>query len=130
MRSLTDFDAMHLQMKYSTLHCLSKGYSPLDLLLHVDVATVSYLLKFGTSQNEPNPSKTSQNQPKQLKKNCETTWNNPMLQKWGNLEFSTSFHFSNFESKCPNLGIFGEAIFQQNFTSTLFWIWAFCVKKY
>ena len=80
-----------------------------------------------TSRIHLKRAKTSQNN---LKKNCETTWNNPMLQKWGNLEFSTSFHFSNFESKCPNLGIFGEVIFQQNFTCTLFWIWVFCVKKY
>ena len=49
----------------------------------------SYLLKPETSQNNPKPAKTTQ-------KNCETTWNDPKFQNWGNMEFSTSFRFSNF----------------------------------
>ena len=43
-------------------------------------------------------------------KNCETTRNDPKLQKWGNLEFFVSFHFSNFEPKSPNLGILGKEV--------------------
>ena len=64
---------------------------------------LTYLLKPVTSQNEPKPAKTSQI-------NCKTTWNDPKFQNLGNLKFSTSFRFSNFELKSL--------------------IWAFWTKKY
>ena len=71
-------------MKWNTLlYIVFKEYSPLDLLLHVDVATVSNLLKFGTSQNEQNPSKTSQNQPKQFKKKLWNDLKQPNVTKMG-----------------------------------------------
>ena len=76
-----------------------------------------YLLKLGTSQNDPKPAKTSRNQPKRpenkqsnpnkIVKQPETTGK---FKNLGNLQFSTSFRFSNFEPKCPNLGILGQEI--------------------
>ena len=62
-----------------------------------------YLLKPGTSQNEPKPAKTTP-------QNCETTRNDPKFENWGNLKFSTSFRFSNLEPKYPNLGILGQKV--------------------
>ena len=57
-----------------------------------------------TSQNEPKRPKTSQNKPRK----CGMTQKDPEFQNWGNLECSTSFRFSNFWPKCPNLGLFGS----------------------
>ena len=54
--------------------------------------------------NEQKWSETSQNAPLPPKKNCKTTQNNFKIQNWVNLEIFTSFHFSNFQPKCPNLG--------------------------
>ena len=34
----------------------------------------------------------------------------PKFQNWGNLEFSISFGFSNFELKCLYLGILGKEV--------------------
>ena len=64
---------------------------------------LAYLLKPRTSQNKPKPVGTTQ-------KSCETTRNHPKSQNWGNSNFSTSFHFSNFEPKCRNLGILGKEV--------------------
>ena len=55
-----------------------------------------YLLKPGTSQNVTKP--------------AETTRNDTKVQNWGNLEFSTSFYFSNFEPICPNLSILDQKV--------------------
>ena len=64
---------------------------------------IAYLLKPRTSQIDLIPAKMIQT-------NWETTRNDPKFQNWGNLEFSTSFCFSNF-GPCTR-------------------IWAFCAKKY
>ena len=74
------------------------------------VANIAYLLKPGASQNELKPDKTSRSQPKQPQKNNKTTRNDTKFQNWGNLEFSTSFPFSNFEPKYPNLRILGQKV--------------------
>ena len=47
----------------------------------------SFLLKTGTSQ-----------------KSCKTSQSEPKFPNCGNMEFSASFFFSNFEPKCPYLG--------------------------
>ena len=83
---------------------------------HLNEVSVSwwqgpYLLKSGTSQNNPKPAKTSRNKPKQYKtsQNDSWKWNNrkdTKFQNWTNLEFSFwSFRCSNIEPKYPNLGI-------------------------
>ena len=49
---------------------------------------ISYLVKPGTSLNDPKPAKTSLNLAKTAEttqKICEATQNNPKLQNWGNL---------------------------------------------
>ena len=43
-----------------------------------------------TSQIEPKPAKTTQNQLKRPRKNFETTRNDQKFQNWENLQFSTS----------------------------------------
>ena len=65
-----------------------------------------YLLKSGTSQNETsqNRTKPAETTPKKIPKRPETT------QNLRNLEFSASFHFSNFEPKCSNLSILGQDV--------------------
>ena len=71
------------------------------------------------TQNDLKLPKTSQNESKPVKEtkiyrkdpeNCETIQNNTQFQICGNLEFSTSFCFSNFDPKCPNLGILGQEV--------------------
>ena len=51
------------------------------------------------TRNEPTPAKTSRNQPKRPPKSCKVTQIDTKFQNWGNLEFSTSLGFSNFEPK-------------------------------
>ena len=36
--------------------------------------------------------------------------NEPKFQNWENLEFFTSFRFSNCEAKCLNVGILGQEV--------------------
>ena len=55
-----------------------------------------------TSQNKPKPAETTQK--------SKTTRNDPKFQNWGNLEFSTTFRFSNFEPKCQNFGVLGQKV--------------------
>ena len=65
-----------------------------------------------TSQNEPKQAETTQNQPTHptsLKK-CKMIPNNPNFNIGKNLNFCSSFHFSNFEPKCPKFGILGQKI--------------------
>ena len=81
--------------------------------MNLEQLLIPYLLKPGTNRNEPKPAKTKRNQSKPAEttpKNCETIRIDSKLQKWGNLEFSASFRFSNIESKCLNLGILGQKI--------------------
>ena len=75
----------------------------------------TYLLKPETSQNDRKPAKTTQS-------NCKVTRNSPKFWDWWGLEFSISFHFSNFESKRLILGILGQMGFLmlRNFACTLF----------
>ena len=61
------------------------------------------ILKPGTSQKEPKPTETTQN-------NCEMTRYDPKVHNWGNLEFFTSVRCLNFEPKCPNLRILGKEV--------------------
>ena len=67
------------------------------------------LLKSRTSRSQSKQAEISRNDRKKKKK-CETTQNDANFKNWGNLEFSTSFGFSNFEPKCPNLGILGKEV--------------------
>ena len=66
------------------------------------------LLKPRTSRRQSKQAEISRNDRK--KKRSETTQNDANFKNWGNLEFSTSFGFSNFEPKCPNLGILGKEV--------------------
>ena len=62
---------------------------------------------------EPKRAETGQNKPKPAEttaQKCETTRNDSKVQNWGNLGFPTRFCFSNFQPKCPNLGILGQEI--------------------
>ena len=73
------------------------------MLLQLNIKLPHVLTKI---QNKPKQVETSQNEPK----SAETTLNDPKYENWGNLQFSASFHFSNFQCKWPNLGIFGQEI--------------------
>ena len=55
---------------------------------------ITYLLKPGTSQDEPKPAEASQNNPKELR-------NDPKFQNWGNIDFFTS-KFGHFGPKSIN----------------------------
>ena len=63
-----------------------------------------------TSQNELKWSETTRNQPKRHQKICETTRTTHKIKLGGNLKFSTSFGFSNFKPKYPNLSILGQKV--------------------
>ena len=63
--------------------------------------------------NEPKQPETGQKEPERDEKTqikCKTTPNNPKFQIWINLDLSTSFCFSNFRPKSPNLGILGRKV--------------------
>ena len=67
------------------------------------------LLKPRTSRSQSKQAEISRNDRKKKKKS-ETSQNDANFKNWGNLEFSTSFGFSNFESKYPNVGILGKEV--------------------
>ena len=63
------------------------------------------MLVLSKIRNDPKRTETNRNQPKRPKTNLQ---NDPNFQNWENLEFCTSFRFSNFQLKCLNLSILGE----------------------
>ena len=68
-----------------------------------------YLLKPGTSQNDPKRPETTQNQPndpQKIAKQLETTHNFETGEIWN---FPLVF-FSNFWLKCPNLGLLDQKV--------------------
>ena len=75
---------------------------------------ISYFHALTKTENEPKRPKTNQNKPKPVKttsKKCKTTQDHPKFQNLGNLEYSTSFYFSNFGPKCSKFGILDENLY-------------------
>ena len=64
----------------------------------------TYLVKLRTGQNESKLPKSNRNDPQKLRSDVKRA----KISELKNLEFFTSFRFSNFEPKCPNLGILDQ----------------------
>ena len=74
---------------------------------------INFFNVLSNTQNKLELPKTSQNERKPVKRtktNQKDPKNWEMIHSCGNLEFSTSFCFWNFDPKCPNLGILGQEV--------------------
>ena len=80
---------------------------------HARTRTHTHTHVLTKTTNEPKQPQTGQKEPERDEKTqikCKTTRNNPKFQNWINLDLSTSFYFSNFRPKSPNLGILGRKV--------------------
>ena len=100
-KSIEKIENIHKRCLRLTLNDYKKDYETL-----LDKSGI--LTKTQNKPALPEISQINPNPPKTTPQNCETIQNDPKIQSWGNLEFSTSFCFSNFEPKCPNLGILSQ----------------------